>query len=676
MTHKLFIPLFVLAFTALTAEPVFGSPVVSPVVAQESGQTQPGQTQPTQAPNEIPVENIDGSEVDVQTQNETSRLVRVYQEADSLNNDAAMNAALRDLEALHAKDNKNLSLITWLGYLYTTRGEYAKAAAVLEPALGKSTSDSVNSTNLRNVGACYYLAGQYQEAIPKLKELAEKYPGDGSTHALLGSAYVLTQDFQGAVVPLERARELTQDDVVARRSVNLDLAIAYSKGGMMEKALDLFDAMRADGGLNSVQLAWMGYLYLENGRPGSAIEALEAAREQDADDPAVVNNLANAYLRRNEEGDRAKAISMFEELVRLVPNNATAAYNAGAMYLEQGEYAKARPWLEKATQLANDPFAHNNLGRAYEGMGNLVQAAKNYATASDLRTENAMFAKNAGVTYLKQGNDQLGIKYLERALANGEETAEVMVNLAGAYSRAGNQTKATELMSRAEVQERLEENPDYWFNLGVAAQKAGKAGEAEAHYRKALDLKPDDIDATNNLGVLLYEAKNYEQAYLMFEKLSGLDENSYRAKQNMAACLVKMGRVEDAVEVWKEIVRANPQLTNVRLDLADALWNTGDTPGARFHYAYVYRDFPNNVRAMNGLGLWHLLQNENREAAALLEKAIKTQKAYTHPYRNLAVAYERLNRVADAIKVLEDLLVIDPDNADAKKALARLKSGS
>src|SRR5690606_4166842 len=113
----------------------------------------------------------------------------------------------------------------------------------------------------------------------------------------------------------------------------------------------------------------------------------------------------------------------------------------------------------------------------------------------------------------------------------------------------------------------------------------------------------------------------------------------------------------------------------VRLDLADGLWNLGDTPGARFHYAYVNRRQPTNARALNGLGMWALLQTEHDEAESLFRQAIKADRSYIPAFQNLAVVLERKNRVRDAIVVLEAALAMDSSNDGVREQLARLKSG-
>lgn len=649
---------------------------LAPTAFAQEGQSQspPAVSQPLVAPGTIPAENIDGSKVNRGTQNETLKIVARYNKAIETGNNEAMAVAVSDLAALNKKDPKNMSAITWLGYMYTKSGDFMSAAPLLEPALGKSQSDQINKINATNLGACYYLSGQYVKAQPVLAMITELEPDNAEAWALQGSAAVLTQNYEGGIAPLMKARALHSENRAARQSVNVDLALALTKTGKMNEAFDVFGDMRAIGDLSATQLAWMGYVYLDSGKVDDAIVVLEESRKLDSNDPAVVNNLASAYLKRGADGDRTKARTMFVELVRLVPENGTAAYNAGAMYLEEGKFAEAKTYLSRAVNNSSDPFALNNLGRAYEGLGKTADAASNYAKASDMREDNVMFAKNAGVTYNRLGDDAMTIKYLGRAMANGEQSADVLVNLAAAYTRIGQTEKAAEIMKTPVVAESMSGNADYWFNQGVAAQKAGRTTEAKAAYEKALAIKPDDIDALNNLGVLLFDSGDYDESLTVFQKLSGMESGSINAKLNMAACLSKMGRLDDAIEIWKGVVRAEGGRNDVRLDLADALWNVGDTPGARYHYATVLKSDANNFRALNGMGLWSLLQSDNKSAASYFEKSKNAKKDFTVAYHNLAVAYERLNRIADAKATLNALLKVDPENEDAKKMLSRLNS--
>lgn len=276
---------------------------LAPTAFAQEGQSQspPAVSQPLVAPGTIPAENIDGSKVNRGTQNETLKIVARYNKAIETGNNEAMAVAVSDLAALNKKDPKNMSAITWLGYMYTKSGDFMSAAPLLEPALGKSQSDQINKINATNLGACYYLSGQYVKAQPVLAMITELEPDNAEAWALQGSAAVLTQNYEGGIAPLMKARALHSENKAARQSVNVDLALALTKTGKMNEAFDVFGDMRAIGDLSATQLAWMGYVYLDSGKVDDAIVVLEESRKLDSNDPAVVNNLASAYLKRGAD---------------------------------------------------------------------------------------------------------------------------------------------------------------------------------------------------------------------------------------------------------------------------------------------------------------------------------------------------------------------------------------
>ena len=50
------------------------------------------------------------------------------------------------------------------------------------------------------------------------------------------------------------------------------------------------------------------------------------------------------------------------------------------------------------------------------------------------------------------------------------------------------------------------------YNLGITLQELGRLEEAETSHRKAIALKPNYANAYYSLGLLLFEAKQYEKA--------------------------------------------------------------------------------------------------------------------------------------------------------------------
>ena len=91
-----------------------------------------------------------------------------------------------------------------------------------------------------------YQAGRYDAAIPALRAVAHAHPDSADAALYLGVSYLLANQAQDAVAPLERARQLAQ----ARRSAEVDwyLATAEQRTGQAAAARDRLKAVCAVAG--------------------------------------------------------------------------------------------------------------------------------------------------------------------------------------------------------------------------------------------------------------------------------------------------------------------------------------------------------------------------------------------------------------------------------------------
>ncbi len=678
-----------LAFAAVLAVGL-----AAPAAAQNAGaQTQVVETvslsNATFLPGDLKPQNIDGSEPNKDLENRAAKVIQAYQQIVNEGGNVAQARvdAISALNALMAEDGRSLTVRTWLGYLHLQNGEYRPTIDVLTPALGKSSEAAMNYGNLQNVSIAYYMSGQYANASGSFARLADMSEGSQKTRWLrfAGSSHLLNQDYQGAIPFLEKAVAAQQSDS-EKLSAMKDLGLSYFKVGREKDALALFERIEAVGANDEGVLSWMGYAYLSEGRADDAVRVLERARSLGAKSPDVLNNLGNAYSALGTDAGRTKALEAYRELARVSPNIAAPHYNIGSLLMQMGRYEDAIEPLKKGVSLTptnaqgsiSRRHGENNLGYCYEQLGKFAEAAKHYSNASDQDASNAIFARNAGLAHFKAHDHMSAIKYLERAEGRGELDLDAKTVLAESYNRANRTDEALKIMKELASSGRA--NASIWFNIGVLSTRAGDKETAEKAYREALKLEPADPDALNNLGLILFEKGQYEEALVLFEKMTGASRNSIDGKLSMAAALTKAGRLAEAVELWKEVIREEPDRVDVRLLLADGEWNVGQISNARFHYATVLKAQPNNARALNGMGLWYLLQAADKNASKMAEdhfrKAIANDPNYLPPYNNLAITLERMNRTAEAILILQKALKIDPNFEDAKKNLARLKSAS
>lgn len=647
--------------------------------AQSSGTTSDGvalNSMTAQPDGDVRAENIDGSPVNAKVQTLAAKIARDF-DAESkrpgVNRPQLVVDTIVKMDELYREDGKNLFVRAFLGYLLLENQDAKRAAEVLEPAQGRSAVPKVNRDMAMNLSLAYYLSADFEKAGMAYARLAEDPAAPGSVHRFAGSSFLLANKPAEAIKHLERAKTGASD--AEKASILRDLGIAYIRVQDEANALRTFEELEKSSDAGAETLSWMGFQYVQAKRFADAIRVLEKAKSAGPFNPTVYNNLANAYAGTSE---RQKAIDLYSELAKRDASNPVPHYNIGTLYMMGEQYNEAIAAFSTGVRLSegsDNPqlkFVLNNLGVCHEKLGKFEEAATAYARASDLDPGRAVFAQNAGMAYYRAMKMDLAVRYLERAAGAGASSESMNLILADVYGRAGRNADALRLLKAAVVTN--DNSLNIWFNIGVLSYKTGDKAGAEAAYRKALGIKPDDTDTLNNLGLLLLEQNKVDEAITVFEKMTGAARGSVEGRISMAAALFRAGRLADAVEVWKGILATSPDRTDVRLSYADGLWNLGVTRDARAQYQQVLRSQPNNPRALNGLGLFQLLNADNKGAEDFFRRAMSADSKYLPPYNNLAIALERQNKRAEAILTLERALRIDPNFADAKANLARLRA--
>ncbi len=113
---------------------------------------------------------------------------------------------------------------------------------------------------------------------------------------------------------------------------------------------------------------------------------------------------------------------------------------------------------------------------------------------------------------------------------------------------------------------------DYVPALKGAAQTsyAARIPSAALFLNRLIALDPNDPAAHFMAAVLAYESGDARSAVAHFEAGQISKEASPRAFEIYGACLVKMGRAKDALLVFEQLIRADPESTTILRSLATA----------------------------------------------------------------------------------------------------------
>lgn len=334
--------------------------------------------------------------------------------------------------------------------------------------------------------------------------------------------------------------------------------------------------------------------------------------------------LAQYHLARR---DFSAALTVAREMLELDPDNLPAKLLRHAALVAMGNLGQARKDLEvvlsehpgsREAQLA---LASLNLAeRRYAEAGEQFRKLHETAAPDDLR---ALVGWTEA--YAQQGRFAQAIELLKRELARDATRAAVRLALANTLVRASRFDEAI-----AEYQTLIDRNPqagDLYLRLGEAWRRKGDAPAAAASFAKAVELMPKEPAPLLALALIqdqLQQYKHSEQtyekilalqpdhpialnnlAYLLAERGGDLDRAlslAQRARQklpqdnNVADTLgwiyIKKNLTDNAIEIFRELTRKEPNNPTFQYRLGVALYQKGDRPAARQALQAALRNKP------------------------------------------------------------------------------------
>lgn len=217
----------------------------------------------------------------------------------------------------------------------------------------------------------------------------------------------------------------------------------------------------------------------------------------------------------------------------------------------------------------------------------------------------------------------------------------------------------------------LDKNPgctDHIRLLGLALIKQNRVAEAEEQLRFALSLEPDFPQLHEDLGSALALQSRFEEAIPEFEKAIQLQPALPLAQKKLGEALAAIGRSEDADEAFKEYIDKHPERAAIIIGV-------GLRRAERFDEAIaVFRDVlkksPNNVNAMRHLAisLWHGKKGIG-DAEALLRRATQQAADFAAAWLTLGDLLMEIKKFMDAIAAFDKVTKLDPKSAEAWSGL-------
>ncbi len=189
----------------------------------------------------------------------------------------------------------------------------------------------------------------------------------------------------------------------------------------------------------------------------------------------------------------------------------------------------------------------------------------------------------------------------EDTVAKAPGNARAQNNLGLAQAGRGQMDEAM-----AHYRKALELKPDAadtHNNLGNALTGRGQIDEAMAHYRKALELTPDYAEAHNNLGVALAGREQFDEAITQCEKALELRPDYAEARGNLGNIMACRGQIDEAIAEYRKALEIRTQDADLHCNLGVALARCGRFDEAITEYEKALEIESGDTKAQRNLGI-------------------------------------------------------------------------
>jgi tetratricopeptide (TPR) repeat protein len=179
------------------------------------------------------------------------------------------------------------------------------------------------------------------------------------------------------------------------------------------------------------------------------------------------------------------------------------------------------------------------------------------------------------------------------------------------------------------------DNGDAHNNIAVALRRMGKPYEAMEHYLEAERANARPAEVQHNIGLLLAEEpylerlgfsnieQQWESAVARFKKSLELKPDYVNALNDLGILCKKMGRLDESVRYYQQAIELDPDLHAAHYNLANVLAAQGEDDAAIAEYRRVLQKEPGHLQASINLANLHERRREYGDAVAILRVGLR-----------------------------------------------------
>lgn len=488
--------------------------------------------------------------------------------------------AIAEYEKLAQLEPNKVENHLLLGQLYGLNHDSAKAEAEFKAA---QKIDSNSEEVVLNMARLYSEQGELQRAADTLASVPV---GDRTarTEFALGGIYDQLHRPKEAAAAYQRALDLEPDNLDTQRG----LASALLADNQLDTALKVLQGIVATEPQDAQSQIHISEIERRQGHYDQALATLKKAKPQAQDSMELSYNEALIY---DSLGRYNEAVTVLNKLVASVThpdgkytdaekaNRAIFLERLAIVYREEGKTAESVSAFKDVTAMSGE-YARGG----YQGQVDTYREAHQWKEATAVAAEAAKaFPKERAVQLMyagqlaDTGKPDEGFALAKALLTGTPDDRDVEIALANMNIRLKRWADAAIALDKAEA---LSDKPDeklyIYFLRGTLADRQKLYEQAEAEFRRALVIDPQNSTVLNYLGYMFADrGVKLPEALTLIRKAVELDPQNYAYLDSLGWVYFKSGQYTLAEENLRKANERGSSDPTVHDHLADVYEKTG-----------------------------------------------------------------------------------------------------
>ncbi|MCB1386713.1 MAG: tetratricopeptide repeat protein [Nitratireductor sp.] len=479
-------------------------------------------------------------------------------------------------------DKDNVTLKQSMFLALTANGDIGEAIKLLNDIPAESQDDNVDHIV---VAANALKQKSWSQALARIDRI-EGRDIDQMMATVFG-AWALFGDrkIDAAVKRLEDLKGPDWIELIREYHAGLILAAAGRDQDAIARLTKAVGFRSASGTLNEAYARAVDALARVKAHSGDIEGAMEAIR--DGLDILAIQPALTQLEAALEAGEGSKIAPL---ITTATQGGAEIFFNLGTAIGRQGGNQAAQAHLQIAHFLAPESDVISfSLGNVYSDRDKYAIANGYYETVKETSPYLRRAQLETAINLNRLDETPQAVAILERLTADDPLDMVSVLTLGSLHSQQDDFEKAIAVYS-ATIDRLGAPNRGYWplfYRRGIAYERVKKWPLAEADFKTALELSPEQADVLNYLGYSwIDQGIHLDEGLEMVKKAVDLRPNSGFIIDSLGWAYYRLGRYEDAVKELERALVFMPSDPVINDHLGDAYWQTGRHLEATFQWKH------------------------------------------------------------------------------------------